>query len=142
MAETFEAQRAQYRAFVQMRLAAQSLNVVIYAGILPLALDALVRATITVGHFLLVMTLMIQLIRNVFDMANALPDTYDMIGSIRDSLDMLIVPRDIRDRPGATDFEGLERIGLVREGALSLRSCGAGIPRVESHDRGRTARAA
>ncbi len=105
VAETFEAQRAQYRAFVQMRLAAQSLNVVIYAALLPLALDALVRATITVGDFLLVMTLMIQLIRNVFDMANALPDTYDMIGSIRDSLDMLIVPRDIRDRPGATDLK-------------------------------------
>ena len=29
---------------------------------------------------------MIQLIRNVFDMANGLPDTYDTIGSIRDSL--------------------------------------------------------
>jgi len=48
--------------------------------------------------------LMIQLIRNVFDMANGLPDTYDTIGSIRDSLAMLIVPRDIRDRPGATDI--------------------------------------
>jgi ABC-type multidrug transport system fused ATPase/permease subunit len=69
-----------------------------------MALDHLIRATITVGDFLLIMTLMIQLIRNVFDMANALPDTYDMIGSIRDSLDMLIVPRDIRDRAGATDL--------------------------------------
>ena len=104
VADTFEAQRAQYRSFVQMRVVLQVLNVVIYAVLLPMALDHLVRATITVGDFLLVMTLMIQLIRNVFDMANALPDTYDMIGSIRDSLDMLIVPRDIRDRAGAADL--------------------------------------
>jgi ABC-type multidrug transport system fused ATPase/permease subunit len=41
----------------------------------------------------------------VFDTANNLPDTYDMIGSIRDSLGMLIVPRDVRDRPGARDLE-------------------------------------
>ena len=39
-----------------------------------------------VGDFLLISTLMIQLIRNVFDMANGLPETYDTIGSIRDSL--------------------------------------------------------
>ena len=100
--DTFEAQRAQYRSFVQMRVVLQLMNVVIYAVLLPLALVHLIDATITVGDFLLIMTLMIQLIRNVFEMANALPDTYDMIGSIRDSLDMLIVPRDICDRPGAT----------------------------------------
>jgi ABC-type multidrug transport system fused ATPase/permease subunit len=47
---------------------------------------------------------MIQLIRNVFDMANGLPDTYDTVGSIRDSLAMLIVPREIRDRPGAAEL--------------------------------------
>jgi ATP-binding cassette subfamily B protein len=104
VADTFEAQRAQYRSFVQMRVVLQALNIVIYAVLLPMALDHLIRATITVGDFLLIMTLMIQLIRNVFDMANALPDTYDMVGSIRDSLDMLIVPRDICDRPGATDL--------------------------------------
>jgi ABC-type multidrug transport system fused ATPase/permease subunit len=104
VADTFEAQRAQYRAFVQMRLILQVLNVVIYAVLLPLALRGLFLGAITVGDFVLICTLMIQLIRNVFDMANGLPDTYDMIGSIRDSLNMLIVPRDIRDRPGATDL--------------------------------------
>ena len=56
------------------------------------------------GDFLLVTTLMIQLIRNVFDIANGLPDTYDMIGSIRDSLEMLIVPREIRDEPAAGEL--------------------------------------
>jgi ATP-binding cassette subfamily B protein len=59
------------------------------------------------------MTLMIQLIRNVFDMANALPDTYDMVGSIRDSLDMLIVTRDICDRRGAPDL-------TVRRGEIAF----------------------
>ncbi|MGD0676320.1 MAG: ABC transporter ATP-binding protein [Polyangiaceae bacterium] len=105
VADTFEAQRAQYRSFVHMRLILQALNVVIYAVLLPLALDHLIRGTISVGDFLLITTLMIQLIRNVFEMANGLPDTYDMIGSIRDSLDMLIVPRDIRDRAGATGLK-------------------------------------
>ncbi|HXX69012.1 MAG TPA: ABC transporter ATP-binding protein, partial [Polyangiaceae bacterium] len=104
VADTFEAQRAQYRAFVQMRVVLQALNLVIYALLLPLALHRLIRGAITVGDFLLISTLMIQLVRNVFDMANGLPETYDMIGSIRDSLDMLIVPRDIRDRPGAVDL--------------------------------------
>jgi ATP-binding cassette subfamily B protein len=102
--ETFDAQRAQYRAFVRMRLILQALNLAIYALLLPLALHRLVRGAISIGDFLLISTLMIQLIRNVFDMANGLPDTYDTIGSIRDSLAMLIVPRDIRDRPGATDL--------------------------------------
>ncbi|MCL2450072.1 MAG: ABC transporter ATP-binding protein/permease, partial [Polyangiaceae bacterium] len=102
VADTFEAQRAQYRAFVQMRVVLQVLNVTVYAILLPLALRDLVRGAITVGDFVLVCTLMIQLTRNVFDMANGLPDTYDMIGSIRDSLDMLIAPREIQDRPGAT----------------------------------------
>ncbi|HVY39272.1 MAG TPA: ABC transporter ATP-binding protein [Polyangia bacterium] len=101
VAETFQAQRAQYRAFVQMRVILQALNFVIYAVLLPLALQRLVRGAISVGDFLLISTLMIQLIRNVFDMANGLPETYDIVGSIRDSLDMLIVPREIRDRPGA-----------------------------------------
>jgi ABC-type multidrug transport system fused ATPase/permease subunit len=105
VAETFHAQRAQYRAFVRMRMILQALNVAIYALLLPLALSRLVHGTITVGDFLLVTTLMIQLIRNVFDMANGLPDTYDMVGSIRDSLDMLIVPREIRDRPAAAELE-------------------------------------
>ncbi|HVZ88780.1 MAG TPA: ABC transporter ATP-binding protein [Polyangia bacterium] len=102
--DTFEAQRAQYRAFVQMRMILQALNFLIYAVLLPLALHRLVRGAITVGDFLLISTLMIQLIRNVFDMANGLPDTYDTVGSIRDSLDMLIVPRDVRDLPGAADL--------------------------------------
>jgi ATP-binding cassette subfamily B protein len=115
VADTFEAQRAQYRSFVKMRVALQILNVVIYAVLLPLALDQLVRETITVGDFLLVMTLMIQLIRNVFDMANALPDTYDMVGSIRDSLDMLIVARDICDRRGAPDL-------IVRRGEIAFEN--------------------
>lgn len=104
VADTFDAQRAQYRSFVQMRVILQGLNVAIYAVLLPLALDHLIRGTITVGDFLLITTLMMQLIRNVFEIANNLPDTYDMVGSIRDSLEMLIVPRDIRDRPGATDL--------------------------------------
>ncbi|HEY4014360.1 MAG TPA: ABC transporter ATP-binding protein [Polyangiaceae bacterium] len=103
--DTFRAQRAQYRAFVQMRLVLQGLNFLIYAVILPLALRDLIDGTIGVGNFLLISTLTIQLIRNVFDMANNLPDTYDMVGSIRDSLDMLIVPRDIRDAPGAVELE-------------------------------------
>jgi ABC-type multidrug transport system fused ATPase/permease subunit len=98
---TFRAQRAQYRAFVQMRLVLQALNLLVYAVILPLSLRDLIHGAISVGDFLVVSTLTIQLIRNVFDMANGLPDTYDMVGSIRDSLDMLIVPRDIRDSPGA-----------------------------------------
>jgi ATP-binding cassette subfamily B protein len=115
VADTFEAQRAQYRSFVKMRVALQILNVVIYAILLPLALDQLIRQTITVGDFLLVMTLMIQLIRNVFDMANALPDTYDMVGSIRDSLDMLIVARDICDRRGAPDLS-------VRRGEITFEN--------------------
>jgi ABC-type multidrug transport system fused ATPase/permease subunit len=105
VADTFEAQRAQYRAFVQMRVVLQILNFLIYAVLLPLALRRLVRGAITVGDFLLISTLMIQLIRNVFDMANGLPDTYDTVGSIRDSLDMLIVPREIRDRPGAAELK-------------------------------------
>jgi ABC-type multidrug transport system fused ATPase/permease subunit len=105
VAETLHAQRAQYRAFVRMRMILQVLNIGIYAVLLPLALSRLVRGTITVGDFLLVTTLMIQLIRNVFDMANGLPDTYDMVGSIRDSLDMLIVPREIRDQPAATELK-------------------------------------
>lgn len=105
VAGTFYAQRAQYRAFVQMRMLLQGLNLAIYAVLLPLALHRLVRGAITVGDFLLISTLMIQLIRNVFDTANNLPDTYDAIGSIRDSLAMLIVPRDVRDRPGARDLE-------------------------------------
>jgi ATP-binding cassette, subfamily B, bacterial len=103
VAVTFRAQRAQYRAFVRMRMILQALNFLIYAVLLPLALSRLVHGRIGVGDFLLVMTLMIQLIRNVFDMANGLPETYDMIGSIRDSLDMLIVPRELRD--GATAGE-------------------------------------
>jgi ABC-type multidrug transport system fused ATPase/permease subunit len=102
VADTFEAQRAQYRAFVQMRIALQVMNLVAYGVLLPLALRALFLGNITIGDFALICTLLIQLVRNVFDVGNALPDTYDMIGSIRDSLDMLIVPRDIRDRPGAT----------------------------------------
>ncbi len=102
--ETFQAQRAQYRAFVRMRMVLQALNLLIYAVLLPLALSRLVHGRISVGDFLLVTTLMIQLIRNVFDMANGLPDTYDMIGSIRDSLAMLIVPREIRDEPAAGDL--------------------------------------
>jgi ABC-type multidrug transport system fused ATPase/permease subunit len=104
VAGTFEAQRAQYRAFVQMRLVLQGMNLVIYAVLLPLALRALVVGAISVGDFVLVCTLTIQLLRNVFDMANGLPETYDTIGSIRDSLDMLIVPRDVRDRPGASEL--------------------------------------
>jgi ATP-binding cassette subfamily B protein len=104
VAGTFEAQRAQYRAFVQMRLILQGLNLLIYAVLLPLALRSLIRGTISVGDFLLITTLTIQLIRDVFGMANALPDTYDMVGSIRDSLDTLIVPRDVRDRPGAAEL--------------------------------------
>ena len=60
---------------------------------------------------------MIQLIRNVFDMANGLPETYDTIGSVRDSLAMLIVPRDIRDRPGATDL-------LVARGEVAFDGIG------------------
>jgi ABC-type multidrug transport system fused ATPase/permease subunit len=103
--DTFEAQRAQYRAFVRMRLLAQALNVVIYAVLLPLALRYLLVGAITVGDFLLITTLMMQLIRNVFEIANNLPDTYDMVGSIYDSLDMLIVPRDILDRPGAGELK-------------------------------------
>jgi ATP-binding cassette subfamily B protein len=102
--ETFQAQRAQYRAFVRMRMLLQALNLLIYAVLLPLALSRLVHGQISVGDFLLVTTLMIQLIRNVFDIANGLPDTYDMIGSIRDSLEMLIVPREIRDEPAAGEL--------------------------------------
>jgi ABC-type multidrug transport system fused ATPase/permease subunit len=105
VADTFYAQRAQYRAFVHMRMLLQGLNLAIYAVLLPLALHRLVRGAVTVGDFLLISTLMIQLIRNVFDTANNLPDTYDAIGSIRDSLAMLIVPRDVSDRPGARDLE-------------------------------------
>jgi len=89
---------------VQMRLILQALNLAIYAVLLPLALHGLVRRAISVGDFLLISTLMIQLIRNVFDMANGLPDTYDMVGSIHDSLAMLIVPRDICDAPGASEL--------------------------------------
>jgi ATP-binding cassette subfamily B protein len=105
VADTFQAQRAQYRSFVKMRVMLQGLNVAIYAVLLPLALHRLLTERITVGDFLLITTLMMQLIRNVFDIANNLPDTYDMVGSIRDSLDMLIVPRDVRDRPGASELE-------------------------------------
>jgi ABC-type multidrug transport system fused ATPase/permease subunit len=110
---TYDAQRAQYRAFVHMRIGLQALNVVIYAVLFPLALAYLVRGTITVGEFMLITTLMIQLIRNVFDMANGLPDTYDTIGSIYDSLDMLVVPRDVADRPGAAELE-------VRRGEIAF----------------------
>jgi ABC-type multidrug transport system fused ATPase/permease subunit len=113
--ETFSAQRAQYRAFVHMRVILQPLNVIIYAVLLPLALGRLVRGAITIGDFLLVMTLMMQLIRSVFDMANVLPDTFDTLGSIRDSLDMLIVPREILDRPGAVDLK-VDRGEVVFEG--------------------------
>ena len=100
----FGAQRAQYRAFVRMRVLLQALNLGIYALLLPLALGRLIRGAISVGDFLLITTLMIQLIRNVFDLANGLPDTYDTVGSVRDSLAMLIVPREIRDRPGAAEL--------------------------------------
>ena len=100
-----------------MRLILQALNLAIYALLLPLALYRLVRGAITIGDFLLISTLMIQLIRNVFDMANGLPETYDTIGSIRDSLAMLIVPRDIRDRPGATDM-------LVTRGEVAFDGIG------------------
>jgi ATP-binding cassette subfamily B protein len=110
---TYDAQRAQYRAFVQMRLGLQALNVVIYAILFPLALAYLVRGAISVGEFMLITTLMIQLIRNVFDMANGLPDTYDTIGSIYDSLEMLVVPRDVADRPGARDLD-------VRQGEIAF----------------------
>jgi ABC-type multidrug transport system fused ATPase/permease subunit len=119
IADTFGAQRAQYRAFVRMRIVLQALNLVIYAVLLPLALHRLVSRAITVGDFLLITTLMIQLIRNVFDMANGLPDTYDTVGSIRDSLAMLIVPREIRDRPGAAELAvargeiAFERVGFA-----------------------------
>jgi len=87
-----------------MRIFLQALNLLIYAVMLPLALQRLVVGLISVGDFLLISTLLIQLIRTVFDLANALPDTFDMIGSIRDSLAMLIVPREIRDVAGATDL--------------------------------------
>ncbi|HLK89459.1 MAG TPA: ABC transporter ATP-binding protein [Polyangia bacterium] len=117
--DTFGAQRAQYRAFVQMRIILQALNLAIYALLLPLALRRLVGGAITVGDFLLITTLMIQLIRNVFDMANGLPDAYDTVGSIRDSLAMLVVPREIRDRPGAAELSvtrgeiAFERVGFA-----------------------------
>jgi len=104
VAGTLRAQQSQYRAFVQMRLVLQGLNAAIYAVVLSLALYHLIRGRITIGDFLLISTLTIQLIRGVFDMANGLPDTFDMIGSVRDSLDMLIVPRHVCDRPGAVEL--------------------------------------
>lgn len=112
--DTFAAQRAQYRAFVQMRVILQVLNIAIYAILLPLALDRLLRGTISVGDFVLVTTLLIQLIRTVFDMANVLPDTFDTLGSIRDSLGMLIAPREVLDPPGAPDLL-VERGGIAFE---------------------------
>jgi ABC-type multidrug transport system fused ATPase/permease subunit len=124
--ETYSAQRAQYRAFVQMRVILQALNVVVYAVLLPLALGRLARGAITIGDFLLVMTLMMQLIRNVFDTANVLPDTFDTLGSIRDSLDMLIVPREILDRPGAVDLKvdrgeiAFEAVAFAYEGKQAV----------------------
>jgi ATP-binding cassette subfamily B protein len=113
--ETFAAQRAQYRAFVQMRVILQVLNIAIYAILLPLALDRLLRGAISVGDFVLVTTLMIQLIRTVFDMANVLPDTFDTLGSIRDSLRMLIAPREVLDPPGAPDL-------AVERGAITFQN--------------------
>ena len=82
---------------------------------------------------------MIQLIRNVFDMANGLPDTYDIIGSIRDSLAMLIVPRDIRDRPGATDILVTRGRGRLRRRHLRLRSQEADLRAPEPDHPGRPA---
>jgi ATP-binding cassette, subfamily B, bacterial len=126
IADAFGAQRAQYRAFVRMRVLLQALNLAIYAVLLPLALDRLIRGVITLGDFLLITTLMIQLIRNVFDMANGLPDTYDTVGSIRDSLAMLIVPREIRDRPGAAELTVargelvFERVGFAYDHKKSI----------------------
>ncbi len=142
VAETFQAQRAQYRAFVRMRMLLQALNLLIYAVLLPLALSRLVHGKISVGDFLLVTTLMIQLIRNVFDMANGLPDTYDMIGSIRDSLDMLIVPREIRDEPAAAELTVRRRRGRVRRRHLRVRSEQAGLRGAEADDPRRPARGA
>jgi len=43
VAETFQAQRAQYRAFVRMRVVLQVLNLLIYSVLLPLALSRLVH---------------------------------------------------------------------------------------------------
>jgi ABC-type multidrug transport system fused ATPase/permease subunit len=101
---TFTAQSAQYLAFVRMRFVLRGLDVAIYAVLLPLALVRLVHGLMTVGDFLLVTTLMMQVIRNVFEIANMLPETFDTVGSIRDSLDMLIVARELVDRPGAAEL--------------------------------------
>jgi len=101
VASTYQAQRRSYLAYVRMRVCMQFLHVVIYALVFSLAIKGMIAGTISVGDFVLLSSLTLTLVRNVFDVSNGLPETLDMLGSIRDSLDMLVVPRDIHDKPGA-----------------------------------------
>lgn len=97
VANTLYAQRKSYLAYVRMRVVLQILHVVIYALLFSFAIKGLIAGSLTPGDFLLISTLTLQLVRSVFDVSNALPETLDWIGSIRNSIDMLVVPRDITD---------------------------------------------
>lgn len=101
VANTLYAQRKSYLAYIRMRVVLQFLHVLVYALLFPLAIKGLIAGSITPGDFLLISTLTLQLVRNIFETSNTLPETLDWIGSIRDSIDMLVVPRDINDAPGA-----------------------------------------
>jgi ABC-type multidrug transport system fused ATPase/permease subunit len=105
---TFIAQRQSYLAYVKMRVCMQFLHIAIYGFIFTFAIRGLIAGSITVGDFVLVATLTLNLVRNVFDTSNYLPETLDWIGSIRDSLDMLVVRRDIIDKPSAADLTVLQ----------------------------------
>jgi ATP-binding cassette, subfamily B, bacterial len=105
VASTLLAHRRSYLAYVHMRLAMQVMHLLIYGFVFSYAIYGLLHNWLTVGDFVLVATLTINLVRNVFDTSNGLPETLDMLGSIRDSLDMLVVPRDIVDKPGAAQLQ-------------------------------------
>ncbi len=100
---TFEAQRRQYREFVRMRvMMQQTMQVVVYVGIFPLVIKALLAGQMTPAAFVMVSSLIITMTRNLADLGNGMPETYDMIGSIRDSIETLVVKRKMQDAPGAS----------------------------------------
>lgn len=100
---TFEAQRRQYREFVRMRvMMQQTMQVVVYVGIFPLVIKAMLAGQMTPAAFVMVSSLIITMTRNLADLGNGMPETYDMIGSVRDSIETLVVKRKMQDAPGAS----------------------------------------
>lgn len=104
--DTMKAQRRQYREYIRMRIILQQvMGAVVYAGIFPLIIVALTKGLVTPGEFVMLSALILNLLRNLGDIGNGLPETYDMIGSIKDSISTLVVQRKLQDAPDATALQ-------------------------------------